>query len=71
MRILHEEIFRKSVAAKTVAETFYSKSVEERVYEVGDRVLAFDVEGSVAKGRKLRVHWLGPYVIVEKFTDIN
>jgi hypothetical protein len=43
MRSLHEEIFRKSDAAKTEAEKFYFKSVEERVYEVGDRVLVFDL----------------------------
>jgi hypothetical protein len=47
------------------------KSVEERVYEVGDRVMVFDLEVTVAKGRKLSVPWLGPYVIVEKVTDIN
>jgi hypothetical protein len=71
IRSLQEEIFRKSVATKTMGEKFYNKSVEERVYEVGDRVLVFDVEGTVAKGRKFRAPWLGPYVIVEKVTDIN
>jgi hypothetical protein len=54
-----------------MAEKFYNNSVEERVYEVDDRVLVFDVEGTVAKGRKLRVPWLGPYVVVEKVTDIK
>jgi hypothetical protein len=44
MRSLYEEIFRKSVAAKTVAEKNYKKTVEERVDEVGDRVLVFDLE---------------------------
>jgi hypothetical protein len=71
MRSVHEEIFRKSVAAKTVAEKIYHKSVEELVCEVGDRVLVFDLEGTMAKGRELRVPWLGPYVIVEKVTEIN
>jgi hypothetical protein len=41
------------------------------VYEGGDRVLVFDLEETLAKGRKLRVPWLGPYVIGEKVTDIN
>jgi hypothetical protein len=71
MRSLHEEIFRKSVAAKTVAKKFYYKSVEERVYEIGDRVFVLDVEGRVTKGRKFRVPWLGPYVVVVKVTDNN
>lgn len=52
IQILHEEIFKKSAANKTVAQQFYNKTVEERSYDPGDRVFIFDFEGLVKKGRK-------------------
>eukprot|EP00173_Palmaria_palmata_P001617 Plantae.Rhodophyta-Palmaria_palmata.ctg192.p3 GENE.Plantae.Rhodophyta-Palmaria_palmata.ctg192~~Plantae.Rhodophyta-Palmaria_palmata.ctg192.p3 ORF type:complete len:172 (+),score=38.05 Plantae.Rhodophyta-Palmaria_palmata.ctg192:2302-2817(+) len=70
MRMLHDEMFKKSAAAKSMAEKFYNKTVEERSYEPGDRVLIFDFKNSVKKDRKLRVTWLGPYKAVEHVTAI-
>lgn len=71
MRLLHEEILKKSVTAKAVAEKFYNKNVEEKMYEGDDRGLIYDFEGSVKAGGKIRVPWLGTYKVVEKVTDIN
>jgi hypothetical protein len=68
MRSLHEDIFQKMVAAKKVLRKFY-KPVEERVYEASDRVRIFNLEGTVAKGRRLRVTRLGRDVIIGKDTS--
>jgi hypothetical protein len=71
LRQLHTELFTKSLQARRKAEKYYNKAVDEREYEVGDRVLVYDNEGDVAVGRKLRVPWLGPYRVTEKLSKLN
>lgn len=71
MRHIHNTIFHKSYAARTAAERAYNKTVHERQYQVGDRVLLYDNEGDVAIGRKLRTPWTGPYRVIEKLTPLN
>lgn len=38
---------------------------------MGDRVLVYDNEGDVKKGRKIRWPWLGPYQVTSKETVTN
>lgn len=71
MQSLHSEIFKKSAMAKTEAERLYNKTVDERVYESGGRVLILDFEESVKNGRKLGVMWLWLLKMVERVIDIN
>lgn len=71
MRDVHSELFDRTAKARTIAEKQYNKTVKERVYAKGDRVLVYDNEGDAAVGRKLRRPWVGPYRVSEKVTDTN
>lgn len=71
LRITHNELFERTGRARSIAEKQYNKTVKERVYEVGERVLVYDDEGDVAVGRKLRRPWNGPYRVVARITPTN
>ena len=71
LRTIHRQLFERTGRARTIAERQYNKTVQERVYKPGDRVLVYDNEGDVAIGRKLRRPWNGPYRVAAKITPVN
>jgi len=47
------------------------QDVEEKGYEIGDKVLLYDPTTQVGKSRKLTVRWKGPFLVVQKRNDVN
>ena len=46
-------------------------NVQEKQFNIGDKVLIYDPTTQVGLSRKLTIRWKGPYVIIEKRSDIN
>jgi hypothetical protein len=62
----HTELMDRGVKSRQVAARMYDCAVGEVVFAKGDRVLVWDDASAVAIGRKLRTHWLGPYMVEKK-----
>ena len=59
---LHRQLIGKGNMARDKAERFYNRAVKEGTYEEGERVLVYDPQADLKKGRKLSAPWIGPYV---------
>jgi len=49
----------------------YDKSVNEKIFKIGDKVLLHDETVRRERSKKLETQWVGPYTITVKFSDIN
>jgi hypothetical protein len=61
----------RGVKSRQVAARMYDCAVGEVVFAKGDRVLVWDDASAVAIGRKLRTHWLGPYMVEKKLSSVS
>jgi Integrase core domain len=71
LREVHAELMDRDMKSRQVAARIYDCAVEEVVFAEGDRVLVWDDASAVAIGRKLRTHWLGPYVVEKRLTSVS
>jgi hypothetical protein len=46
-------------------------TIKEKEYNIGDKVLLYDPTTKVGLSRKLTIRWKGPYIIIQKHSDIN
>ncbi|KAM0724355.1 Retrovirus-related Pol polyprotein from transposon 17.6 [Formica fusca] len=56
---------------KFKAKKQYDKSTKEIKFKVGDKVLVHDETLRRGRSKKLESLWTGPYVIIEKNSDVN
>jgi hypothetical protein len=68
---VHKDLLAAGRRSRTRAARHYDKAVEETFYNVGDRVLVYHPQGDVEKGRKLRVPWIGPYLVTERHSPVG
>jgi len=54
---------------KIKAKLQYDKSVNEKTFKVGDKILLRDE--TVRRGRSKKLQWIGPYTITEKISDVT
>lgn len=66
---VHAQLFNASLKSREWAQKHYDKAVEECQFELGERVLLYHPPGEKESGRKLRVPWLGPYLVQEKHSS--
>jgi len=49
----------------------YDRSVNEKIFKVGDTVLFHDETVRRGRSKKLESQWVGPYTITAKLSDVN
>lgn len=50
---------------------YHDRNVNQKRFEVGYKVLVFIPQRTVGKSPKLMSFWYGPYVAVQKHTDLT
>jgi transposase InsO family protein len=68
---LHEDMLRGGLRSRDRAARHYDRAVDETMYQEGDRVLVYHPPALTERGRKLRVPWLGPYVVKERLSAVG
>jgi hypothetical protein len=56
---------------KTKAKIYYDKNTKETKFKVGEKVLMLDETLRRGRSKKLDALWTGPYIIIEKNSDVN
>jgi len=56
---------------KVRAKLQYDKSVNKKIFRVGDKVLLHDETVRRGRSKKLESQWIGPYAIIKKISDVN
>ena len=56
---------------KTKTKEYYDRKTKETTFKVGDKVLLHDETLRRGRSKKLEAQWIGPYVILEKNSDVN
>jgi len=56
---------------KFKAKLQYDKSVNEKIFKVGDKVLLHDEIIRRGRSKKLESQWVGPYTITAKLSYVN
>jgi hypothetical protein len=56
---MHERLYDRPPAARTVAAKINDNAVDETQFKVGDEMLVFHPPGLLAVGWKLQVPWRG------------
>jgi len=52
-------------------KAYYDKKAKERKFEVNDKVLLFSPAKKAGRCHKFRLFWQGPYIVVQKLSDLN
>jgi len=56
---------------KERAKQQYDKTINKRTFKLGDKVLLYNETVRRGRSKKLEPQWIGPYVIIEKNSDLN
>ncbi len=67
---LYQDLIGKGHKARDRAEK-YCKAIHQVVYEEGERVLVYNPQADLEKGRCLSAPWIGPYVVVKKLSNMS
>ncbi|KAM0735227.1 Retrovirus-related Pol polyprotein from transposon 412 [Formica fusca] len=65
------QLAKEHIKEKFKAKKQYDKSTREIKFKVGDKVLVHDETLRRGRSKKLESLWTGPYVIIEKNSDVN
>eukprot|EP00171_Calliarthron_tuberculosum_P023167 IDg23167t1 len=68
---LHSQLIGQGMKSRDRAEKSYNKTIKEVAYQEGQRVLVYNPQADLEKGRKLSSPWIGPYRIEKKLSDIS
>lgn len=56
---------------KQEAKEYYYRKTKEINFKVGDKVLLYDEALRRGRSKKLNALWTGPYIVLEKVSDVN
>jgi len=62
---------KENLKEKSKAKGYYDKTAKETKFKVGDKVLVYDETLRRGRSKKLDALWTGPYVVLEKNSDVN
>lgn len=66
------EFARKNLElAKEKNKKIFDKTLNPKEFKVGDQVQLLNETVRQGRSKKLGPQWLGPYVVLEKFGDVN
>nr|GFA85557.1 reverse transcriptase domain-containing protein [Tanacetum cinerariifolium] len=63
---LRDQAYKNSLIYKKKTKRIHDSKIEDRVFDVGDRVLLFNSRLKIFSG-KLKTHWSGPFTITQVF----
>jgi len=56
---------------KERAKQQHDKEINKRTFKIGDKVLLYDETVRRGRSKKLESQWVGPYIVIEKNSDLN
>lgn len=71
LRFCRDMAHKNLINAKEKSKENYDKKVNVRIFSVGDKILLYDESVRRGKSKKLGQKWIGPYIIIEKCSDVN
>nr|GEZ84145.1 DNA-directed DNA polymerase [Tanacetum cinerariifolium] len=63
---IHDQAYENSLIYKEKTKKIHDSKIKNRVFNVGDRVLLFNLRLKIFSG-KLKTHWSGPFTIAKVF----
>jgi hypothetical protein len=71
LEVVKTKVYKRVVAAKIAQKKQYDKKVNFTSYKLGDRVWLYNPANKPGLSPKLISKWKGPYIIVQKLSDVS